>query len=51
VKGSETIGVLAAEVVKKLLAGPLAYRDHALARVPDADTIKLEIDFNLVRQR
>jgi hypothetical protein len=42
VKGSPAVGVLSAAVVKKLLAGALAYRDHALARVPDADTIKLE---------
>jgi hypothetical protein len=42
VKGSPEVGVLPAAAVKKLLAGPLAYRDHALARVPDADTIKLE---------
>jgi hypothetical protein len=42
VKGSPAVGVLSGSAVKKLLAGPLAYRDHALARVPDADTIKLE---------
>jgi hypothetical protein len=42
VKGSLAVAVLPAGVVKKLLAGPLVYRDHSLARVPDADSIKLE---------
>jgi hypothetical protein len=42
VKGGQTVAVLSAAVVKKLLAGPLTYRDHALARLPDADVIKLE---------
>ncbi len=43
VKDSPTVAVLSAAVVKKLLAGPLTFRDHALvARLPDADVIKLE---------
>jgi hypothetical protein len=41
-KGGQTVVVLSAPVVKKLLAGPLTYRDHRLARLPDADAIKLE---------
>ncbi len=41
-KGGQTVAVLSASVVKKLLAGPLTYRDHALARLPDADVIKLD---------
>jgi hypothetical protein len=42
VKGTQTVAVLGAAVVKKLLASTLTYRDHALARLPDADSIKLE---------
>jgi hypothetical protein len=42
VASSPVVGVLPADTVKQLLAGPLAFRDHELARVPDADTIKLE---------
>ena len=43
VKGSPLVAELSRDAVEKLLAGPLAYRDHLLARLPDADTIKLEM--------
>jgi hypothetical protein len=42
-KGSPMVAELARATVDRLLAGPLAYRDHLLARLPDADTIKLEM--------
>jgi hypothetical protein len=41
VEGSPVVGVLAANTARQLLVGPLAFRDHRLARVPDADLIKL----------
>lgn len=43
VKGGPAVGVLSARTVQRLLAGPLAYRDHLLARVPDADEMRLEM--------
>jgi hypothetical protein len=42
VKGSPKVGVLSGEVVKALLAGPLAYVDHQLARFSDADKLQME---------
>jgi Domain of unknown function (DUF4340) len=42
VRGSKKVVVLSAELVKALLAGPLSYADHALARIPDADRLELE---------
>jgi hypothetical protein len=41
-KDSPAVAVLAAPVVRQLLAGPIAFRNHDLARIPDADTMKLE---------
>jgi len=41
VKGSPGIAVLADADVKKLLAGPLTFRDHLLAKLPDADEASL----------
>jgi hypothetical protein len=37
VKGSPAVAVLSAADVKKLLASTLSFRDHLLARLPDAD--------------
>src|SRR5262249_3408979 len=42
VKGAPEVGLLPLGVVRQLLAQPLAFRDHLVARVPDADTLKLE---------
>ena len=42
VKDGPMVAVLGPGVVKKLLAGPLTYRDHFLALVRDPDSIKLE---------
>jgi hypothetical protein len=42
VKDSPTVAVLPAGVAKQLLAGAITFRSHDLARIPDADTIKLE---------
>jgi hypothetical protein len=42
VEGQPTVGVLSAGVVKQLLGSALNFRSHDLARVPDADTMKLE---------
>lgn len=41
VKDAPMVAVLPANVVKQLLAGPIAFRNHDLARIPDADTMKL----------
>ncbi len=41
VKGSPAVAVLAAADVKRLLANPLSFRDHMLARLPDADEASL----------
>jgi hypothetical protein len=41
-RGAPIVGELSAESVNRLLAGPLTYRDHLVARLPDADVIKLE---------
>jgi hypothetical protein len=41
-KGGKVVGVLAAGVVQKLLAGPLTYRDHALAKAGDPDAVRLQ---------
>ena len=38
----QTIGVLTPEVARKLLAGPLFFRDRAITRFPDADQLVLE---------
>jgi hypothetical protein len=43
VKDSPVVAELARAAADKLLAGPLAYRDHLLARLPDADGIRLEV--------
>lgn len=42
VKGGPMVGELSADVVKRLLAGPLAYRDHLVAKLAAADAVKLE---------
>jgi hypothetical protein len=42
VKGAPAVAVLSAAVARQLLAPDLAFRSHDLARVPDADTMKLE---------
>src|SRR5262249_28533624 len=42
VKDGPAVAVLPVNVSRQLLAPPLAFRNHDLARVPDADTIKLE---------
>lgn len=42
VEKEKTIGVLAPEVARKLLAGPLFFRDRAITRFPDADQLVLE---------
>jgi hypothetical protein len=42
VKGTAKVGILAGSTVKALLAGPLAFADHQVARFRDADRILLE---------
>lgn len=43
IKNNPAIGVLSAVTADRLLASPLTFRDHLLARVPDADTMTLEV--------
>jgi Domain of unknown function (DUF4340) len=42
VEGAETVGVLPRELVRPLLAAPVAFRERTLARFADADRITLE---------
>jgi len=42
VEGSQVVGVIAGPLVEQLLAAPVRFRDHAVARFADADKVVLE---------